>query len=132
MDACRPGSDLHEGCPSAAPFHPIVDWAFVAEALEGLPGEAVDGFMSGAVADARDGLAELRSPSLPDEARVELAHRLKGTARTFGLVDMGHAAAAIEHAAREGRGFRLALGRFAAALEATATQLAAGRPPLPE
>lgn len=131
MGASRPGFDLHEGCPSGAPSHPIVDWAFVAEALDGLPGEAVDGFMSSAVADARDGLAEMRRPSLPNEARVEMAHRLKGTAQTFGLVDMGHAAAAVEHAAREGCGLPHALGRFAAALEATAGQLAAGRPPLP-
>lgn len=104
---------------------PAVDWAFVAEALDGLPQPVIREFMVGALDDARQALAELQSVSLPDAARGELAHRLKGSARTFGLVRVGEAAAAIEQAIRGGRDLEPALGRYAAAVEATAAHLAA-------
>src|SRR5688500_15427825 len=79
-----------------------LDWAFVAEALDGLPAAVVDELMAGVLADARRSLAELRDPSLADVDRAQRAHRLKGSARTFGLVGLGEAAAAVERAAADG------------------------------
>lgn len=114
---------------AAAP--PVVDWAFVDEALDGLPPATVEAFMADVLADARESLVTLRDPALADDARAQLAHRVKGSARSFGLVGLGTAAAAIEAAAGEGHHLWPALDAYAEAVEATAARLAAGRPPAP-
>jgi PAS domain S-box-containing protein len=105
-----------------------VDWSFVEATLAGLGEAAAEDFLGQALADARKGLADLRHPALGGGDRARLAHRLKGTARSFGLVGLGDAAEAIELAAKSGRDVSPGLDRYAAALELTAEQLA-DRPP---
>lgn len=131
----RQASDRPDGPERRASFGagatPAVDWAFVAEALDGLPPAAVDALMAEVLADARRSLAALRDPALPDDARARLAHRLKGSARTFGLAGLGAAAAAIEAAAEDGHHLWPALDAYAEALEVATALLATGRPPVP-
>lgn len=125
----------HQGpapvAPSSTGTPPTIDWAFVAEALHGLPPAMVDGFMADVVADARRNLAGLRDPSLPDDARMHVADRLRGSASIFGLVSLAEAAAAIERAVANEGDLWSALDSYVDALEGTAAQLAAGRPPTP-
>ena len=124
-----PAPDGPPGEGPAAPDAPPVDWRFVAAALGGLPRAEADGYLAQALADAREGLAGLGDPALDPRARARLAHRLKGTARSFGLRAIGAAAEAVERAG--GGELGPALRRYAAALEATAEHLAGVPPPPP-
>lgn len=113
------------------PSSVVVDWMFVAAAMDGLAPSLADHFLECALADARQGLEGLSDPMADAGARCRLANRLAGTTRSFGLVGLGDAAAALERAVETGLDARPALAVYAAALDATATQLAARqRPPL--
>ena len=58
------------------------------------------------------------------EERSRLAHRLKGTARSFGLAALGDAAEALERAAAQVAEVEALASEFVAVLRATATALA--------
>ncbi len=103
---------------------PAVDWSFVAMVLESMPPAAARDFLVRALADAREGLGDFGDPSLGADGQRRLAHRLKGTARSFGLVAVGDAAEAVEHAAKDGLDIQSSLARYLAALDATARELA--------
>ncbi len=115
----------------AEPDPPAVDWSFVAGLLGELPQATVDGFLARALEDARQGFGGLSDPALGAEDRLRLAHRLKGTTRSFGLVGLGDAAEAVERDSRRGLDLQPALARYARALDATAGELAGRRPARP-
>jgi signal transduction histidine kinase/DNA-binding NarL/FixJ family response regulator len=108
---------------------PAVDWSFVAMVLESMPPAAARDFLVRALADAREGLGDFGDPSLGADGQRRLAHRLKGTARSFGLVAVGDAAEAVEHAAKDGLDIQSSLARYLAALDATARELATPHAP---
>jgi HPt (histidine-containing phosphotransfer) domain-containing protein len=97
--------------------------------LESMPPAAARDFLVRALADAREGLGDFGDPSLGADGQRRLAHRLKGTARSFGLVAVGDAAEAVEHAAKDGLDIQSSLARYLAALDATARELATPHAP---
>ncbi len=109
----------------------MIDWPFVTEVQDGLTRATADDFLARALDDARQGLGSLGDPGLGAEARSRLAHRLKGTTRSFGLVGLGDAAEAVERDSRRGLDLQPALARYARALDATAGELAGRRPARP-
>jgi CheY-like chemotaxis protein len=110
---------------SARPPEPgPVDWRFVGEVLAGMPAERRTSYLARALAEARACLAELACRRGEPEAVAAIAHRLKGTARSFGLVAVGACAEAVELAARDGRDMAIPLADLERAVAATAAALA--------
>ena len=99
-----------------------VDWGFVAEVFAGMP-EQIASYLGRALLDARGVAAELREArhDLPRAAR--LAHRLKGTARSFGLVAIADRAEEIEKAAKTEQDLGKPLQALDEALDTTARAL---------
>ncbi len=63
----------------------------------------VSAYLAQAVQEAEQACCRLADGTAPPEEIVALAHRLCGTASSFGLVRIGAAAATIEQQARAGR-----------------------------
>jgi CheY-like chemotaxis protein len=95
----------------------LLDPAVLAAIGEGMEPEVLAGFLRKAVAEAERAQEVLEGlPDQPDEAR-RVAHRLRGTAGSFGLARVGALAGAIEN--------RLECGEDATGLVAKLRQVVA-------
>jgi HPt (histidine-containing phosphotransfer) domain-containing protein len=95
------------------------------EAIGGRVGMAeVLGFVREAVQEAENACSRMRDQSLAPEQLIQLAHRLRGTATSFGLVRIGAAAAAIEQQARSSGAVDALLSELAAAIGETRREAA--------
>jgi PAS domain S-box-containing protein len=110
-----------EAAPSAAG---AIDWAFVDEVFAGMPEQSAS-YLARAIVDARAVAAELRRERHDHPAAARLAHRLKGTARSFGFVAIADRAERIEAAAKAAQGEEIErlLQALEAVLDATAQAL---------
>lgn len=99
----------------------IVDRALLRGLVHALGEPAVAGYLERALGEAEAVSAQLAAPELAENAARLLAHRLRGTAGSFGLVAIAAAAARLE------TGGSVEAGRadLAAALRATRDALAA-------
>ncbi|MEK0085594.1 ATP-binding protein [Benzoatithermus flavus] len=104
-----------------------VDWSFVAATFGDMPVERRDSYLARALAEARASLGELQEQQADGQAACRTAHRLKGTARSFGLVAIGACAEAIERAAATGSDLRAPLAALERAVTTTAAALGTGR-----
>jgi CheY-like chemotaxis protein len=102
-----------------------VDWAFVAEVFAGMPEQSAS-YLGRAILDARAVAAEIRDAREDRPKAARLAHRLKGTARSFGLVAVADRAEEIEKAAKAEEDVERLLPGLDTALDATAAALEAG------
>jgi HPt (histidine-containing phosphotransfer) domain-containing protein len=64
--------------------------------VDTLGAPTVAGYLERALGEAVSALAQLSAPELPEAAARLLAHRLRGTAASFGLAGIAAAAAALE------------------------------------
>lgn len=104
-----------------APDPAVLDRALLRELTATLGRPVVAGYLERALGDAAAALAQLAAPDLDQDAARHLAHRLRGTAASFGLTAIVAAAARLE------AGGSIEHGRteLAAALRTTREVLAA-------
>jgi hypothetical protein len=115
-----PGAERRpSGCPDAGSAGKTIDRTLL-EALGGrLCRSQIDAFMKAAIEDAEGACRKMRNGTAHRDEIAALAHRLHGTATSFGLVRIGSAAAAIEQQARSGRSFVAAVTELASAVAET-------------
>jgi CheY-like chemotaxis protein len=114
---------------TSAGILPLIDWAFVKSNLDGISNEKAANFLQRALDDARAILVEFQSARECSGEMARLAHRLAGTARTFGLVAIGDLGKKIEDAAKKGHIPEELLHALARAVDATKVELAAAHGP---
>ena len=79
---------------------PLIDRKMLASFSRNLSADEAAQFIGEAVEESRRVITMLEEADDPEAAR--LLHRLKGTARSFGLARVGAFAAAMEHRAKSG------------------------------
>jgi CheY-like chemotaxis protein len=108
---------------------PSVDWSFVRSNLRGIPNEEIANFLQRALDDACTILLEFQGTRGCSGEMARLAHRLAGTARSFGLAAIGDIGKEIEDAAKKGHVPEELLHALARAVDATKVELAAAHGP---
>lgn len=82
------------GDDAAAPT--IIDHGVLRGLVDALGAPAVAGYLDRALGEAESARDQLAAPELTEDAARLLAHRLRGTAASFGLVRIAAVAARLE------------------------------------
>jgi signal transduction histidine kinase/HPt (histidine-containing phosphotransfer) domain-containing protein/ActR/RegA family two-component response regulator len=114
---------------ASAGILPLIDWPFVRSNLDGISNEKAANFLQRALDDARAILVEFQGAHECSGEMSRLAHRLAGTARSFGLVAIGDIGKEIEDAAKKGHVPEELLHALAIAVDATKVELTAAHGP---